>query len=217
MGKGLSKILVARYYRAAEEVVALETTLPSKKIAKEKLKIQRARLAFKVLSRRVRQNIFEFLIIILLDPSESFNALKKRDEFSVCATSYVEYRLYSKKLRLLSLGGISAIVMTSLIVSLLTSYIFPYFRVSAATVSWVQTSWSGGATTTTANNDSNQTNWTYFSAKTTSTIISSGKVTTAGFVVGSDDTSSDFASGTQSFTEIVGTATSGSVQLVVPQ
>ena len=217
MRKSLSKILVKRYYRAAEEAAELETTLPSKKIANEKLKIRRAHLAFKVLSRRARQNILEFLIIILLDPSESFNALKKRDEFSVCTASYVEYRLYSKKLRLLSLGGVSAVVMTSLIVSLVTSYIIPHFRASAATVSWVQTSWSGGATSTTANNDSNKTNWTYFSSKTTSTILSSDKVTTAGFVVGSDDTNSDFASGTQSFTEIVGSATSGSVQLVMPQ
>lgn len=217
MMKSLSKILVKRYYQASEKAANLETTLPLKKIANEKLKIRRARLAFKVLSQRARQNIFEFLMIILLDPSESFNVLKKRDEFSVCTVSYVEYRLYSKKLRLLSLGGVSAVVMTSLVVSLVTSYIIPYFRASAATVSWVQSSWGGSATTTYAQDPDNRTNWTNYSSKSTSTIISSGKVTTAGFVVGSDDTSSDFASGTQSFTEIAGSAASGSIRLVIPQ
>lgn len=214
--KELSRLLNKWYYNTSRETLTLEGVLPTSK----KFRGGKLYLAGKIFWLRLRQSILEFAIIVLLDPAESFNFLKKRDEFSVCTTSYVEYKLYSKKLRLLSLSGVSAVVMTSLIVSLITSFVLPGLRHSeAATFTWLQSSWTGTASTTIyAVHLGDRTGWTGYSSKdqTIDVTTVAGKLTSSDAIIAVGSNDSDFASGTTAaYTEIIGSGDSAGVRLKI--
>ena len=216
IGKKFSRLLNRWYYTTSRRVLTLEGVLPTS----TKFQGGRFRLAGRIFLLRSWQSVLEFAIIIFLDPAESFNFLKKRDEFSVCTTSYVEYKLYSKKLRLLSVSGVSAVVMTSLIVSLVTSFVLPGLRSSkAATFTWVQSSWTGVASSTKyAVHPTNQTGWTDYSSKDQTIDVTSvsGKLTSSDAIVAVGSSDSDFASGTTAaYTEITGSGESASVRLKI--
>jgi hypothetical protein len=211
--KKLTQILSRSYYNVAKKILALEKGIPETRTFFK----SRTLLAVRVLFTRIKQNVLEFLIITLLDPAESFNFLKKRDEFSVCTSSYVEYRLYSRKLRLMSIGGVSVVILTSLIVSLVTSFIFPRFGAEAATFTFVQTDWSGGASTTaTANHASNRTGWTYFFSKDDSIRNTATSVTAHSTISKTQTNNTDFTAGTASFTSVSGTGAGASVIPTIP-
>lgn len=162
--------------------------------------------AFRLLRSRIKENFLEFLIVIIADPAESFIVLKKRDEFAVCNVSYVEYRLYSRKMKLLSLGGMSSVLFATLMVSFIVSFIMPNFQALAATFSWSQTNWNGGTDGGTyPNHTSNRTGWTlYSSGGVTVDASQNGVLTTGGAAVIVGNTDADFNQGTVgSFTEVV--------------
>jgi len=215
--KNLAKRLRTAYDEIAKKIFLLE----SGKLQEEKeAAARRTFLAFRVLSLRAMQNLIEFSIIVFLDPAQSFMILKKRDEFMLAPVSYVEHRLYTKKLKLFSLGSVSLVVMMSLMVSLITSYVFPHFRSFAATFTWTQTDWSagvGGPPAPFPKDPDDRTDWKKFSSKDQTVVTSTGAITVADFILGSDTTDTDFASGTQSFTAVTGQGASGSVILSIPQ
>ncbi|KKT35086.1 MAG: hypothetical protein UW24_C0015G0020 [Parcubacteria group bacterium GW2011_GWA2_44_12] len=64
----------------------------------------------------LRQSLFEFLIILFSDAGQSFIILKKREEDSVSQLSYIQYKLYTKKLRLLPFGFFSTLAFTGLLI-----------------------------------------------------------------------------------------------------
>ena len=200
MKKYLIESLAKKYDRAIMRIKKMEASLKS---AENK---NAAGFAFRLLRERIKENMLEFLIVIFADPSESFIILKKRDEFAVCEVSYVEYRLYSRKMKLLSLGGMSSVLFATLIVSFIVSFIMPNFQALAATFSWSQTNWNGstdgGVYPTHADN---RTNWTKYSSKNLTVDASqTGVLTTSDSIVVVGQTDSDFNAGTVgSFTEVV--------------
>ncbi len=64
----------------------------------------------------LRLSFFEFLIIVFSDAGQSFIILKKREENSVSQLSYIQYKLYTKKLRLLPLGFFSTLAFIGLMI-----------------------------------------------------------------------------------------------------
>jgi hypothetical protein len=102
-----------------------------------------------------------------------------------------------------------------LLISLIFSSIFWYHPQVAlgATYYWVQTDWSGGATTTSAVHPTNRTNWTYYYEASTTLNIGAqiSLATTTGSVTQTSDT--DFSQGTRYQTLISGTGTSASIIL----
>jgi opacity protein-like surface antigen len=82
-----------------------------------------------------------------------------------------------------------------------------------ATYYWVQTDWSGGATTTSAVHPTNRTNWTYY-YEASSTLNIGAQIslaTTTGSITQTSDT--DFSQGTRYQTLISGTGTNASIIL----
>ena len=212
MKRHIIQLLTKKYDRAIQNIAQMEARLKS---GEQK----GAQFALKLLHLRLAEDIFEFLIVLLADPSESFIILKKRDEMAVCNVSYVEYRLYSKKIKLLSLGGASSVFFATLMVSFIVTFILPNLNVFAATFNWNQTNWNGGTDGGTyPNNTSNRTNWTKYSSAniTVDATGTPGKLTVTGsaLVAGQTD-QGGFASGTTgAFTQITGTP---SVQLKIAQ
>lgn len=192
--------LTKRYDRSILRIKKMEADLasPKKKDASS---------AFRLLRERIKENILEFLIIVLADSSESFIILKKRDEFAVCEVSYVEYRLYSRKMKLLSLGGMSTVLFATLMVSFIVNFIMPNFQALAATFSWTQTNWNGGLDNgSNATHATDRTSWTKYSSKNVTVDASqNGVLTTSDSIVIVGQTDADFNAGTVgAFTEVVG-------------
>ena len=110
------------------------------------------------------------------------------------------------------------VVAVILLISLIFSSIFWYHPQVAlgATYYWIQTDWSGGATTTPAVHPENRTNWTYyFEASTTLNIGTQiSLATTTGFVTHTSD--ADFSQGTFNNTLVSGTGTDASIILDPP-
>jgi len=102
-----------------------------------------------------------------------------------------------------------------LLISILVSSFFWYNPnlTRAATYNWIQTDWSGGASTATASHPDNQTGWTYYqSASITLNIGTEIKLaTTTSSIVQTTDT--DFGSGTFNNTVVSGTGTAASIIL----
>jgi hypothetical protein len=212
MKKHIIAYLTKKYDRAIKDIVRMEARLRSRNQ-------KSAGLAFRLLARRFSEDIFEFLIVLFSDPSESFIILKKRDEMTVCDVSYVEYRLYSKKIKLLSLGGASSVFFATLTISFIVNFVMPNLNVFAATFNWNQTNWNGGTDGGTyPNNTNNRDNWTKYSSATITIDPTGtpGKLTVTGsaLVAGQSD-QGGFASGTTGvFTEVTGTQ---SVRLKIVQ
>src|SRR3989338_9500758 len=118
MKKRLIKFLTAKYDTTRSRTLRLERSLKGRKGGQ-------MLFAFKLFAGRIMEDIVEFVIVVFADPSESFIILKKRDEEAVCRVSYVEYRLYSRKLKLLSLGGGSTVVLATLMISFVVAFISP--------------------------------------------------------------------------------------------
>ncbi|MBI4359856.1 MAG: hypothetical protein HY564_02060 [Candidatus Jacksonbacteria bacterium] len=199
MKKYIVRQLTKRYDRTLARVKRMEADLRTEKH-------KEPGFAFRLLRARVKENLLEFLIIVVSDPSESFIVLKKRDEFAVCSVSYVEYRLYSRKMKLLSLGGMSSVLFATLMVSFIVNFIMPNFQALAATFTWNQTNWNGGTDGGSyPTHADNRTNWTKYSSKNITVDASqNGVLTTTDSVVIVGQTDADFNAGTVgSFTEVV--------------
>ncbi len=200
MKKYLIESLAKKYDRAIMRIKKMEASLrsPENKNA--------AGFAFRLLRERIKENLLEFLIVIFADPSESFIILKKRDEFAVCDVSYVEYRLYSRKMKLLSLGGMSTVLFATLMVSFIVNFIMPNFQALAATFSWTQTNWNGGLDGgSNATHSTDRTSWTKYSSKNVTIDASqNGLLTTSDSIVIVGQSDADFNAGTVgAFTEVV--------------
>lgn len=199
MKKYIIELIAKKYDRSLARTKRMEAELanPEKKDPG---------FAFRLLRSRIKENFLEFLIVIIADPAGSFIFLKKRDEFAVCNVSYVEYRLYSRKMKLLSLGGMSSVLFATLMVSFIVNFIMPNFQALAATFTWSQTNWNGGTDGGTyPNHTSNRTNWTKYDSKNVTVDASqNGVLTTSDSVVVVGQTDADFNAGTTgSFTEVV--------------
>ena len=190
MRQKLINLLTNQYYRLSKQAAIGEAKL--EKSGQKKLKT-----AGQVLFARFQQNLLEFLIIVLADSSRSFQILKKRDELAVCQVSYVEYRLYSKKLKLLSLGGLSSVIMATLMISLVVNFVMPNWRALAATFNWQQTNWAGGLDAGAyPNHTDNRDSWTNYSEKTiTVDTTQANKVMPTDAIINVGTTDADFTGG----------------------
>ncbi|KKT35085.1 MAG: hypothetical protein UW24_C0015G0019 [Parcubacteria group bacterium GW2011_GWA2_44_12] len=223
MKKEILSYIIKAYDTSYQQVQFTEAKIASQNRARRKPKL--FFFAVRIFFYRMRQNFFEFLIILLADPAQSFTALKKREEKAVSTVSYVEYRIYSKKLKLLSFGGISSVLMATLVVSFLVSFLQNDYKGYAATYTFTQDDFGGSA-----NADlypiepTNRTGWTNYSQKDATVSITNvgGKnVLTVTDTVNHFDTSdTDFdATGkTYSYTALNGVSGSGaSVILSIPE
>lgn len=108
---------------------------------------------------------------------------------------------------------IRKILLLILIELLALGQIGPLPQAYATNESFVQTDWSGGASSDTAVSPTNKTGWTKYSSKDTYVTTPSGKVTlTTKTTAATDDTDTDFATGTLSNAEISGTGASAVVK-----
>jgi len=197
MRKKLINLLSNQYYRLSKQAATSEAKL-------EKTGQRKIQTAGQIFWCRFWQTVLEFLIIILSDSSRSFSILKKMDEFSVCKISYVEYRLYSKKLKLLSLGGLSSVIMASLMISLVVNFVMPNWRALAATFNWQQTNWAGGLDAGAyPNHTDNRDSWTKYSEKTVNVdTTQANKVMPTDAIIAVGTTDLDFTGGTTVRTNI---------------
>jgi len=190
MRKKVIALLSKQYLRLSEQAFIQEERL--QKSGQKRLKTAR-----QVLFLRFQQNLLEFFIIVFADSAESFSILKKREEFAVCKVSYVEYQLYSKKLKLLSLGGLSSVIMATLMISLVVNFVMPNWRALAATFNWQQTNWTGGLDAGAyPNHTDNRDSWTNYSEKTvTVDTTQANKVMPTDAIIAVGTTDLDFTGG----------------------
>ena len=114
------QLFIKKHESRQNRISLLEARFKMKKM--QRIGISSLFFALNILFLKIYQNILEFLIIVLGDSAQSFVALKKKEESSVSNVSYVEYRTYSKKLKLLSIGGVSSLFIATLMVSFFVSF-----------------------------------------------------------------------------------------------
>ncbi len=223
MRKKILSYIIKAYDTSYQKVQFTNAQLDSKKNIRGKSKL--FFFASRIFFQRMRQNFFEFLIILLADPAQSFMALKKREETAVSTVSYVEYRIYSKKLKLLSLGGFSSVLMATLVVSFFVSFFQNGYKGYAATYTFTQDDFGGSANPSLYPIEpTNRTGWTNYSQKDATVSITNvgGKnvLTVTNTVNHFDTADTDFdATGkTYSYTALNGVSGTGaSVVLTIPE
>jgi hypothetical protein len=147
----------------------------------------------------------------------------KRDFFSTYRKSFLQhFQLKSFKHYGISQDFVKGFLVSSLIGFILLYSVFPYGPVSAATYTFTQTSWLGGATANNAVHASNQSGWTEYSAKDSGlSVVNAGADlqlgTTSATVVqtneGATNTGFNLAGYSHAATQVTGTGSSASVQL----
>ncbi len=137
------------------------------------------------------QKLLNLFIIILSGKEDSLDAIYRDDNIlgiiksksrkitnqrkqEIIDSYLAEYltilKKKQKKLAYSSVAGSSLAIL----VSFLIVYFFPIiFSAQAATFSWIQNSWSGGATTTYATHSQNKLNWNYYESVSSGLVISS--------------------------------------------
>jgi len=128
-----------------------------------------ARVATKIFLLEITLSLLKYLVVLFKKPSQSFKILVNQPALDDCVYSYTDHKTFQKKLRLFSMAGfttiITATIISTLVLNLTTG---PIFQSRAATYTWAQTSWAGGATANNAVHASNQTGWTEYSSKDSS-------------------------------------------------
>ncbi|MFH1522119.1 MAG: hypothetical protein ABIF18_04135, partial [archaeon] len=129
-----------------------------------------------------------------------------------------------RKLKIASSAMMVAMVVATVITSLVMTTIFPnVFQSHAATYTFVQTDWSGGATANNATHSSDQSGWDEYSAKDSTTTAGTELTMAQGNYTATDDgtfsttgsaSGGDFDLGTASDVEVVGSGTGATVQLL---
>lgn len=164
------------------------------------------------------KNCIRFLIVLFIDSGQGFKAVFQEHSPNICTVSYGGYKQVQKKLRTLSFGTFSVLILATAIVSLVMNLLFggklPGW---AATFSWQQSSWTLGASSTAvANHTANQTNWTRFSSSTSNIATTTGgaiTLTASSVVAKRYDVDADFNAYTKSTNIYV---TGGSLKLTKP-
>ncbi len=113
--------------------------------------------------------------------------------------SFIKKRIWSilirgiLKLKFYIIGFLTVIVLIILIFN-------NSFNIRAATFGWVQTTWSGGPSTTVANHNNNQTGWTFFSSKSSNLDTSANqlKISMIAGTTRTENTDADFSAGSPS-------------------
>lgn len=105
----------------------------------------------------------------------------------------------------------SALVVIVLLVAVASFVVRDVLR--AATYTWTQASWAGGATATTAVHPTNQTGWTEYSAKDATISAGASVVLQPETLLLGDSTDTNFNAGTYSGTALAGAGLSGQVEL----
>lgn len=122
------------------------------------------RVATKIFLLEITLSFLKYLVVLFKKPSQSFKILVNQPALDDCVYSYTDHKVFQKKLRVFSMAGfttvIAATIISTLVLNLTTG---PIFQSRAATYSWAQTSWAGGATANKAAHASNQTGWTQYS------------------------------------------------------
>lgn len=161
--------------------------------------------------------IVKYFLILFKHPSESFKLFVNQPALAVCPYSYTDHKTFQKKIRVFSVGGLSALVGATIISSLLVNLSTgPIFQSRAATYAWNQTSWSGGVTSNNASHTSNQTGWTEYSAKDANlSAVNSGTDLQLAQVASSTTQTNDtqFNAGTKTSTQVIRTGNDASVIL----
>lgn len=108
--------------------------------------------------------------------------------------------------RLATLIAVVAIGVATLI-------FLPNKSLLAATYTWIQASWSGGVSGTTALHPGDRSSWTYYSAKDANVTAGSTVSLTATTATIAETSSTDFTAGTVSSTSVVGSGSSAHLEL----
>ena len=83
----------------------------------------------------------------------------------------VKRKFFAKPWQYAAMSMISILLVSS------SMFVYKNYFAKGATYGWLQTSWSGGASATTATHTNNQENWTYYSSKTANLSTADGVIT----------------------------------------
>jgi hypothetical protein len=178
-------------------------------------------LAAKIFFWEMLLSWVKFLILTIKNPAASFQILKQSQTANVaCDYSYLEHKLYQKKVRLFSLTGLSTIIFTTLILSLFFSFVIPEAsRSYAKTNSYSQSDWSGGEDTVNFPKDPDNltTPWIKYYSKDPDTTADATSIrsSVAGFSL-TETSSADFDAGSLSGMA-QSPAASADLRLVLPE
>jgi uncharacterized protein (TIGR02145 family) len=186
-------------------------------LAKEYLRMKTAlakKSALSVIERQY-QKVLQHFLILFLNSQKSFELLLWNDEaFGIkfdatkqtldISTKETKsrpteaffdfYKLRKKKLIALSLGASTGIILSII----LLVFILPSFhKLNAFTYGWVQTSWTGGASTTTvAVHPGDKTSWLQYFWASANMFISTSLTPNSVATSSTDTTTDDFSAGT---------------------
>ena len=213
-------MLVKLYHRLKIRVDAMHHVIGYKK-RMDLLKRRDFILAAKIFFWEMLLAGVKFLILTLKNPAQSFQILKQSQVVSgACDYSYLEHKLYQKKVRLFSLTGLSTVIFATLILSLFFSFVIPEAgRIYAKTNTYSQSDWSGGEDTVNFPKDPDNltTPWTKYYSKDPDTVADATSIrsnVTGSSLVETSDT--DFDAGTSSGMA-QSPAASADVRLVLPE
>ncbi len=123
-------------------------------------------LASRIFFLEILFALIKYLLILCKSSSYSFKLLIDQPSLQVCPYSYCEHKSFQKKVRVRSAVGFFTVATVTIIVSIVVNlFLIPVYHSQAATYTWAQTSWSGGATANKASHSSNQTGWTQYGSK----------------------------------------------------
>jgi hypothetical protein len=141
----------------------------------------------------------KFFIILLADPGTGFNLFFRQRDLADCPHSYHHYHKIRRKIRLFSFSGLSALALGLMISTLVVNLLFNGKLTGfAATFNWVQSDWTGGASTTAiAMDPGNRTGWTRYLSKDPNVSVGAGGISmiASTVVAYTVDSSADFEAG----------------------
>ena len=142
----------------------------------------------------------------------------RKTKFKLTFSSYSALKRFRRRLKIFTFSG--AGVVSIAIITVLASQVMFLKHSLAASYSFVQSDWSGGASTTNfPNHTSNQTGWTqYYSADPNVSATASGVTLSGSQTAWTQTSDTDFktAGNTQTQTYVSGTGTGASISLLKP-
>lgn len=122
--------------------------------------------------------VVKFFVLILKDPHEGYKILtapiekiEAKEEELLKSEHFERFKRVHKKTRLASFATLLGSSVAVLAISFLISFVSPERQDTfAASYTWTQSDWTGGATSNTASDPANRTGWTEYTSTTTGMI-----------------------------------------------
>jgi hypothetical protein len=160
-------------------------------------------------------DLVKFFVLLFVDPGQGFRLFYNQRNLQACPFSYSGFKQAQKKIRVFSTASLAAIVVVSVITSLVTNLIFGgKLPGKAAAFGWLQQAWTSQSGAYARHKDpNNQNGWVNYAVK--DPLIAAGddiRISPQG-ATSTQTSNADFLSGTVTNSMIVGSGPASSIAL----